>query len=68
MVRKSVRGVLAALFILANLALVAAPAGAGWDTRACITDDGEIGECCMSCWFFCDACEGMDDDDNEERN
>ncbi len=62
MVRKSVRGVLAALFVLANLALVAAPAGAGWDVRNCIDEDGEISTCCKVCWFFCDACEGMEGD------
>lgn len=69
MIRKSVRGLLAALFVLVNLALVASPAGAGWDTRECVTDSGETTECCRSCWFFCDACEGPGDDnpDNDQE-
>ncbi len=71
MIRKSVRSVFVAAFILANLALVATPAGAGWDVRLCTLDSGEVGTCCVRCFFFCEPCRdigdgtGDPDDDND---
>lgn len=68
MVKKSVRGILVALFVLANLALVATPADAGKKTEECITREGEPALCCAWCWLFCDACEDIDTDpDNDEE-
>jgi hypothetical protein len=71
MAKKSVRGILVALFVLANLVLVATPANAGRSTEECITESGELTQCCVWCWLFCDACELLDDDpdnENEELN
>lgn len=69
MVRKSVRVMFAALFVLVNLALVARPAGAGWKMVICVAESGEEELCCSRC-FFCGVCDFEDsgDPDDDEEN
>ncbi|MDT8368961.1 MAG: hypothetical protein RQ745_07110 [Longimicrobiales bacterium] len=61
--KKFVRVLLAAGFILANLAIAGAPADAfgGKKGVECVSGDGVLGGCCTSCFFFCDNCAALYD-------